>query len=691
MTETPTRQELRRRVPDLARLPITVNRRAIAPAEGVRAALSVAAIVAVTEVLGLPILREAALAAILTCLGDPGGPIRHRVPALCGFAALGAVITTAGGLARAVGPAAALPFGLAGLFCLAFARVWGQNQQQLGVLLNIVLVLSLDYPRAPGEAALIGMSFAGGAAWAIMLTLVIWPLYPFAEARRAVADSYRALSLLAGDLAAKRRGDDPDPATLDTHARVHRRAVREAIEAARAIVLETVRARGAGGNRAAQTLIRLEAADQVFGTLIGLAELPPPAEPAARAANLRFLRRLGPLLRLFADLIERDAPAPDARIERFLAAMAADAALQPPDGPARSIMAATVERLRMALTLSRPNDYMPGIAPGGERVPFWQRVWRPLGANLTWRSPSFRHAVRLTVTAGPALALTMLFPSAYGHWLTITLIGTMQPFFALTFARAIERVVGTALGGVLAAAVGLVCTTPISIALAMFPLAVIALTVRRVSLGLFVTAFTPLVVLLVETGIPGAAEWSIAAARAVLTTFGGAVAVAACFLLWPNRQPEFLWNAAKAAIAAHGVYGRSALSNLLGEASIEETARARVAAGLASNALETSLGQALTEPHRRDPDRLEAMLVVSAALRRVAGRIAVMRFDPSLRATVPPDALRTWRDWIQTTMQALAAGSTAPPPRPGGPDADALRRVARQIELIAGVLPRLLA
>jgi uncharacterized membrane protein YccC len=285
----------------------------------------------------------------------------------------------------------------------------------------------------------------------------------------------------------------------------------------------------------------------------------------------------------------------------------------------------------------------------------------------------------------------MLFPSAYGHWLTITLIGTMQPFFALTFARAIERVVGTALGGVLAAVVGLACTTPISIALAMFPLAVIALTVRRVSLGLFVTAFTPLVVLLVETGIPGAAEWSIAAARAALTTIGGAVAVAACFLLWPNRQPEFLWNAVKAAIAAHGAYGQSALSNLVGEASIAETSGARVAAGLASNALETALGQSLTEPHRRDPDRLEATLVVSAALRRMAGRIAVMRFDPSLKAEVPADAMRAWRNWIQASMQALADATAALPPRPMGPDADALRRVARQIELIAGVLPRLLA
>ena len=38
-------------------------------------------------------------------------------------------------------------------------------------------------------------------------------------------------------------------------------------------LLETLRARGATSNRAAQSLIRLEAADQIFGALIALSEL----------------------------------------------------------------------------------------------------------------------------------------------------------------------------------------------------------------------------------------------------------------------------------------------------------------------------------------------------------------------------------------------------------------------------------
>ena len=59
--------------PDLARLPITHNLRALSLAEGLRAALSVAVIIALSETLGLPVLRESALGALLTCLCDPGG------------------------------------------------------------------------------------------------------------------------------------------------------------------------------------------------------------------------------------------------------------------------------------------------------------------------------------------------------------------------------------------------------------------------------------------------------------------------------------------------------------------------------------------------------------------------------------------------------------------------------------------
>jgi hypothetical protein len=152
------------RAPDVARLPIDVNIRAISLAEGLRAGLSVAVIVALSEYLRFEPLREAALAALLTCICDPGGPIRRRVPVLLGFALSGAAVTAGFGLLRNFGPAVALPLGMFGLFCSSFARIYGQSPQQLGALLATVQILSLDRGTPSlTEAGTLAIAFIGGA------------------------------------------------------------------------------------------------------------------------------------------------------------------------------------------------------------------------------------------------------------------------------------------------------------------------------------------------------------------------------------------------------------------------------------------------------------------------------------------------------------------------------------------------
>ena len=245
---------------------------------------------------------------------------------------------------------------------------------------------------------------------------------------------------------------------------------------------------------------------------------------------------------------------------------------------------------------------------------------RPLRANLNWKSPALRHALRTAVTAAFPLAYTMFWFSPYDHWLTITVVATMQPYFSLTYTRAVERIVGTALGGLIAAVVGLACTTPIAIAAAMFVLSISAFAIRAVSFGLFMMALTPLIVLLVETGAPATDEWMIAFTRAAFTAIGGVVAVAANFLLWPSREPDLVAPEVKSAIGAHAAYAEADFSALLGETDLTQLNHARRAAGLASNSLEALITRALLEPGKQQHAALEAAMVIDAALRRCAGR-----------------------------------------------------------------------
>ena len=57
-------------------------------------------------------------------------------------------------------------------------------------------------------------------------------------------------------------------------------------------------------------------------------------------------------------------------------------------------------------------------------------------AYLTgWNDTNFRHALRAAVAAAPAIAFTLLWFTPYDHWLTITIVATMQPYFGMTFQK----------------------------------------------------------------------------------------------------------------------------------------------------------------------------------------------------------------------------------------------------------------
>ncbi len=666
---------------DPTRLPIGLDLRAISIAEGVRAGLAAALPVAGSVWLHQPLLSLSALGALLTCICDPGGPWRRRLPIVLGFIGIGAVLLGGMGLVRGAGIPATLLAALPALFCTGFLRVWGAPAQALGNLLAVVLLLGTDDALGLAEALRVAGLFAAGGAWALLLSLVIWRIHPFGPARRAVADVWHALSrlvrMLQGLVEAEAGGQTRSEAGWEAQARAGRGAVRSAIELARATLMETVDQRGPASGPAAQNLMRLEAADQLFAVLIALSDRLEHAGTPTRLAAGTLLRRLRPLLRVMAEATEREQVRHPPRLERAAASLARAAEGDPELAP---VAKAIAERLLVATKLVDPARYLPGSGTQGDAgIPWRQRITAPAAANWTWRSASLRHALRVAAVVTAALAGTLLHHGPYTHWLTITLVLVMQPFFATTWQRSLERVGGTLLGGVAAAGLSALLHTRLHLAGLLPVLGALALAVRQVSYGVYIAVYTPVVILLVEQIRPLEDQTAIALARAGYTILGGLIAVLANALLWPAWQPEQVRRDLSGAIAAHAAYAKAVLLDAR-----TDPGRERRQAGLASNNLEASLQRAMHEPRRGQRDRLQVVLVADATLRRIAGRLAAMSFDPPDASPAAPALCL----WAVQALQALAQSRAALPRPPPIPGTERLDRLARQIELLGFTLGR---
>ena len=669
--------------PDLRRMPIGLDPGGISVAEGVRAALASAVFLALNQWIGSVPLGIAATGAMITCFCDVGGSVRQRVPMLLSFTVLGGVTWAAFGLLRQGHLAAILPVAAATVFLFSMARVWGLRAQPVGNILIVVLALALDRPLTPAAAFLFLACFVAGGLWACVLTIVIWRIQSDRPAARSLGRVWRQLAGLVGDLRALLAARSAAEADWDAHARSHRRAVRAAIEEARGLLTTSVRSRDLLSGRGAQGLLMLEAADRLFGDLIVLSELLQPSSGTTdvRDGAERLLRRLRPVLLVLG----HDPPPEPARIRRSLDRMAAEV-----PGPAALTMLAgrIADHLGVVLRVRQGLDapsLRTAIAPPD--AGFWRaRVWGPLRDEWTWKSAVLRHAVRATIVAVPAIAVTLVWWTPYAHWLAITVVLTMQPFFAATWQRFLERVGGTVLGAVLGGALAFVPQIPLVTAGLLLPLSILGFSVRQVSYGAYVACLTPLIVLVFDLAEPGHSAWTVAGMRTLYTLVGGLTAVAACMLLWPSWEPNRLDRDLRDTLRAYGRLAEAVLAPPdPAQAGAVETARR--AAGLANSNLEASLSRALQEPRTSRSADLDRLIAADALLRRIGGAILAIPHDAAAAAGLAGPGRDAWRQWIAATLEAIAerrgVSAGAVPALSG---AGSLRRIRLAVDLLAGEL-----
>jgi len=600
--------------------------------EGLRAAVAVGAMVAASQLLDLPGLNWAAFAAFWTCLVDPGGPMPGRRRAFGLFGLTGTLLTGVMSWGAGLDPAAAPLLLLTMVLLCGLMRLHRAVTNQVSTLSSVVAVVAVFFPCGAPQAAELAGAFLLGSLFATILCTA-WRIHPYRPARNALGAVYRELSDLAGALIERFSAPDGGHGGTSLLQAGHRSMTRESIERARALLDGTVAARNDATVRT-DLLAALEAADRIFAGLIAF------EQDVERGADSALFSARRQRLRLVRDALDE---------------IGRQVMRQTPDWSGLHPVLDALDRLprdrdqlaeRITAVWRAALSDLVGHAPtmGGQRA---RRKPAADGEADRGTAPAVRHALRLSITVALVYGTTALLRLPYGYWATVAVVVVMQPQAAATLPRMLERIVGSIVGGLAAALLIYLVSSPTALMLAVFPIAAATVALRSVNYSLFVAFVTALFVLVADMMSPGAGL-AIAKARALDNVLGSLFGMAGSLLLWPEPVVLSLRGLIDRAVAANLEYSRAVSTG--GEDADPSVDPFRRGAGTASTAAEIAL-QRLVLMGRRKGSAAGAAAELLGQLRRLAGMATVVWLtgDPVMKGrltgqeTLVGDLTERWK------------------------------------------------
>ncbi len=169
---------------------------------------------------------------------------------------------------------------------------------------------------------------------------------------------------------------------------------------------------------------------------------------------------------------------------------------------------------------------------------FLQRQHVPLRqifSNLKIASPSFRHALRVSIAVALGLWIGTLLPLTNAYWICLTIVIIMKPGFSLTKQRNTQRLIGTVIGCAASVALILLVKSPVTLLLVMFACMVMSYSLVLFNYTASVVFTSSYVLLLYHLLAPEGMR--LIAERALDTAIGGAIAlgISHLFPYWEYR------------------------------------------------------------------------------------------------------------------------------------------------------------
>jgi uncharacterized membrane protein YccC len=481
----------------------------------------------------------------------------------------------------------------------------------LAISSTLVFLIALASPRhaSLGDHALAALV---GGVWGILLQVVLWPFRPQHPLRRTAADSWLAVA----DLFEAMTPDDTVDAATRTQ-RVHEKEalLRTTLDKTYATFAATrpsllrrrLDALHFAAARLATRVVSLHTAlENVLGSA-GSAPLVPALLPTLAAlTNTARTVALAVVSRQPAHLATCEIRL--RRLTNLLRVLQARLAAQTGDSPEGAQLIEILRQIEGHIP-SIHDTLRATIDRADERSAFSLELFdlhtltlRPLASalNLSWRvDPALlRFTLRIGVLMVFGVLVFKVFALPHGYWLPFTIVVVLQPDYGSTRLRAMQRVLGTLGGSILASAM-LWLNLPFAV-LATATAATIftfGYFIRR-NYGVAVFFITLFIVLVTETSGPVTVGFAVE--RLASTLGGGILALIAAFIFWPVWERDRFPPILAAALRANRDYLRLLLSRLsTGGGYDTEATLAKRHAETANSAVFSSLQRMSGDPKDR--------------------------------------------------------------------------------------------
>ena len=448
--------------------------------------------------------------------------------------------------------------GLAGLYGSAFASV--------GLVSSIMFVVSLaKFASLPFSAVVVQclLCLAGGT-WAMVVSLGLWVVLPYAPAMQAVAKCYLSLSKLVESIDQRNLNPLERTEWVQQFSQAQDTVIQD-LTSARTVWASVWTGQKAASERGNQLLVLIEDANQIVNSVVALVEILAiasghPLCDRLHRENQQVLEQLAIALRKLSRAVAQGKKSVylgelDWAIEALEHnwQILRSQVLQNNDltadeyGDLFNIKKTVTSFSKLVKQIHADADIVTDLNSAQHSItqrnilPPTQTSASIIGTlrdNLSFRSLMLRHALRLATIVTLAELTVSVLQIPRGYWITLTALMALKPNFGGTSQTIVQRVIGTIIGGIIGSILVVLVKSPMDSVVGIPLLLFLAMSMRPLSYSIFTTLLTPALILLFN--IISAGGWQIGVLRIVDTFAGGMLALLGSYLLFPRWERQQL-------------------------------------------------------------------------------------------------------------------------------------------------------